>query len=235
MSQLPAPNTQTCITCHGTMSNVSQNPQPWLNEPKCVNCHTDSKYNQDQPLYRMSKEHGGVYCEACHDSTHAIAPSTQPKDALKFIQLQGHSGTLDTCTVCHASMPTAAGPHGILPAELRMFTFTPNRSSTPDPGATVIYTHTLLNTGTLTDIYQFSWSSTQPWTSVSTVTPITLTAGQSSLVTVTVQVPNNAGVIGQRDTTIITATSQISPTLGATVTDTTLVPRAKIFLPVILR
>jgi len=235
MSQLPAPNTQTCITCHGTMSTVSQNPQPWLNEPKCVKCHTASKYNQDQPLYRMSKDHGGVYCEACHDSTHAIAPSTQPKDALKFIQLQGHSGTLDTCTACHATMPTGAGPHGILPAELRMFTFTPNRSSTPDPGATVIYTHTLLNTGTLTDTYQLSWSSTQPWTSVSTVTPITLTAGQSSMVTVTVHVPNNVGVIGQRDTTSITATSQISPTLGATVTDTTFLPRAKIFLPVILR
>ncbi len=235
MSQLPAPNTQTCITCHGTMSAVSQNPQPWLNEPKCVKCHTASKYNQDQPLYRMSKEHGGVYCEACHDSTHAIAPSTQPKDALKFIKLQGHSGTLDTCTVCHASMPTGAGPHGIMPAELRMFSFTPNRTGTPDPGATVIYTHTLQNSGTLTDTYQFSWSSTQTWTSVSAITPITLTAGQSSFVTVTVNVPPGNGVIGQRDTTVITATSQISPTLSATVTDVTFVPRARVFLPVILR
>jgi hypothetical protein len=235
MSQLPAPNTQTCITCHGTMSKVSQNPSPWLNEPMCTNCHTASKYNQDQPLYRMSKDHGGVYCEACHDSTHAIAPSTQPKDALKFIQLQGHSGTLDVCTVCHATMPTGAGPHGILPAQLRMFSFAPDHLGTPDPGATVMYTHTLRNTGTLTDTYQLSWSSTQTWTNVSAVTPITLTAGQFSFVTVTVNVPPGDGLIGQRDITIITATSQISPTLGAKVTDTTFIPRAKVYLPVILR
>jgi hypothetical protein len=99
----------------------------------------------------------------------------------------------------------------------------------------VIYTHTLFNTGNLTDTYQLVWSSTQPWTTVAANTPITLTAGQSSLVTVTVNVPNGAGVIGQHDMTIITATSQISPTLRATVTDLTLVPRARIFLPVILR
>ena len=55
-------------------------------------------------LYRMSKDHGGMYCEACHDSTHAIAPSTLPnKDGLKFFQLQGHNGPIDTCNVCHAS------------------------------------------------------------------------------------------------------------------------------------
>ena len=86
MSQLPAPDTQTCITCHGNMEAVSQNPTPWLNEPRCDTCHNNGKYNQNQALYRMSKDHGGVYCEACHDSTHAIAPSTQPnKDGLKFI------------------------------------------------------------------------------------------------------------------------------------------------------
>ncbi len=235
MSNLPAPNTQTCINCHGSMSNVAQNPQPWLNEPKCVNCHTASKYNQDQPLYRMSKEHGGVYCEACHDSTHAIAPSSQPKDGLKFINLQGHHGPLDTCTACHSSWPTGAGPHGIMPAEMRMFSFTPNRSSTPDPGTEVVYTHTLQNTGTLTDTYQLSWSSTLTWTSISAMTPITLTSGQVSIVTVTVNVPNASEVRGQHDTTIITATSSLTPTLSASVTDLTLVPRARVYLPIILR
>ena len=235
MSVLPAPDTQTCVTCHGNMETVAQNPTPWLKEPRCDTCHNSGQYNQDQALYRLSKDHGGVYCEACHDSTHAIAPSTQPKDGLKFIQLQGHGGPIDTCTVCHASTPAGAGPHGMAAPQTRSFTFSPNRSSSPDPGATVIYTHTLLNTGTLTDTYQLGWSSTQPWTSVSAVTPITLTAGQSRLVTVTVNVPNDSGVIGQRDTTIITATSQISPTLRATVTDFTLVPRARIFLPLIRR
>ncbi len=105
-----------CTDCHGSMQTVSQNPNPWLNEPRCDNvaCHGHG-YQQDQALYRMSKEHGGIYCEGCHDSTHAIAPSNQPNDGLKFIALQGHSGTLDTCTVCHASQPTEGGPHSFLP------------------------------------------------------------------------------------------------------------------------
>ena len=102
-----------CIDCHGTLAQVAQNPNPWFNEPRCDDsgCH-GSVYQQDQPLYRMSKEHGGVYCEACHDSPHAIAPSAEPNDAIKFIGWQGHTGTLDTCTVCHASQPAGEGPHG---------------------------------------------------------------------------------------------------------------------------
>lgn len=103
-----------CVDCHGTMENVSQNPNPWLNEPRCDTCHDSGQYDQDQALYRMSKDHGGVYCEGCHDSTHAIAPSSQPNDAIKFVALQGHAGTLDTCTVCHLTQPAAPGPHGIL-------------------------------------------------------------------------------------------------------------------------
>jgi hypothetical protein len=100
-----------CTDCHGTMEQVKENPNPWLNEPRCDDCHTEAKYAQDQPLYRMSKGHGGIYCEACHDSTHAIAESSQPRDAIKFINLQGHAGTLDTCTVCHLTKPAGTSPH----------------------------------------------------------------------------------------------------------------------------
>lgn len=99
-----------CTTCHGTMDKVSQNLNPWLNEPRCDTCH-GTAFHQDQALYRQSKGHGGLYCEACHDSTHAIAKSTQPRDAIKFINLQGYAGTLDRCTVCHLTTPTAGGPH----------------------------------------------------------------------------------------------------------------------------
>lgn len=100
-----------CTDCHGTMDQVKNNPNPWLNEPRCDDCHTEPKYAQDQPLYRMSKGHGGIYCEACHDSTHAIAESSEPRDAIKFINLQGHAGTLDTCTVCHLTQPEGTSPH----------------------------------------------------------------------------------------------------------------------------
>jgi hypothetical protein len=101
----------TCVDCHGTMAQVAQNPNPWLNEPRCDGCHTEPKYAQNNALYRFSSGHGGVYCEACHDSTHAIALSSQPRDAIKFINLQGHNGTLNTCTVCHLTQPTSGGPH----------------------------------------------------------------------------------------------------------------------------
>ncbi len=96
-----------CISCHGGMAQVAQNTNPWLQEPRCDNaaCH-GSKVQQTQALYRFSTGMGGVYCEACHDSTHAIAPSTQTKDGMKFMQLQGHAGPLDSCTVCHLTQPT---------------------------------------------------------------------------------------------------------------------------------
>jgi hypothetical protein len=100
-----------CTDCHGTMNQVKQNPNPWLYEPRCDNCHTDPVYQQNQALYRKSTGHGGLYCEACHDSTHAIAPSSQPRDAIKFMNLQGHDGPIDTCTVCHLTQPQSGGPH----------------------------------------------------------------------------------------------------------------------------
>ncbi len=101
-----------CTNCHGTMQEVSQNAEPWLNEPQCSNqnCH-GAGYMTDQPLYRMSRGHGGVFCAGCHDSPHAIAPGREPNDAIKFLELQGHPGTLRECTVCHATKPKQAFKH----------------------------------------------------------------------------------------------------------------------------
>ncbi len=103
----------TCISCHGGMSTVKNNPNPWLNEPRCDTCHNSGQYNQNHPLYRFSTEHAGLYCEACHDSTHAVAPSREVNDSLKFIALQGKNGPIDQCTVCHTTVPAGAGPHGM--------------------------------------------------------------------------------------------------------------------------
>lgn len=95
----------TCVDCHGGMEQVSQNPNPWLNEPRCDSCHTQPQYAQNHELYRFSQGHGGVYCEGCHDSTHAIALSRESRDAIKFANLQGYAGTLDKCTTCHLTEP----------------------------------------------------------------------------------------------------------------------------------
>ncbi len=91
----------TCITCHGPMQKVARNANPWLTEPRCDSCHDQALNN---PLYRLSTGHAGLYCEACHDSTHAIAPSRISRDGLKFVALQGSNGPLTECSVCHTIM-----------------------------------------------------------------------------------------------------------------------------------
>jgi len=69
-------------------------------------------------LYRFSTGHGGVHCEGCHGSTHAIWPNADPtaNDNVAARQIQGHAGTLIACSACHASgsLPlTTSGPHGM--------------------------------------------------------------------------------------------------------------------------
>ena len=224
-----------CIDCHGTMQQVAQNPNPWLNEPRCDTCHNSGQYDQDQPLYRMSSGHGGIYCEGCHDSTHAIATSTQPRDALKFLDLQGHPGTLDLCTVCHSTWPAGAGPHGVVPPMIRDFVFAPDRSQAPEPGATVMYTHTLKNTGNVSDTYAIAWSSSTGWGAVTAPASVVLNSGQSRVMTVTVNVPAGNGSRGITDKTTITATSAFSATHILKVTDITIVPVARVYLPIVLK
>ncbi|MGC8781918.1 MAG: multiheme c-type cytochrome, partial [Anaerolineae bacterium] len=107
----------TCTNCHGGTADVA-NParRPWIDEPRCGNCHGPQYAEEPGKLYRNSVGHGGLYCEACHGSPHAILPSTQPNDNIQNIALQGHAGTLSDCTVCHAQVPAGPGPHGIRPA-----------------------------------------------------------------------------------------------------------------------
>ncbi len=68
-------------------------------------------------LYRFSKGHGGLQCEACHGPTHAEYPSSHVNDNLQSLRLQSHTGTLVECTACHATVPSTVngGPHGMHP------------------------------------------------------------------------------------------------------------------------
>ena len=68
--------------------------------------------------YRFSTGHGGIYCEGCHGSTHAIWPNADAtaNDNVAAQQIQGHAGTIIECGTCHASgsLPlTTNGPHGL--------------------------------------------------------------------------------------------------------------------------
>ncbi len=85
---------------------------------------------------------------------------------------------------------------------------------------TVVFTHTLVNTGDITDTFSLTYSSTYPWpTTFEQPMPYTLTlgAGVSHSVPVTIQVPPGAN--GQINTTIITATSSLT-SVSANVIDT---------------
>jgi len=74
----------------------------------------------DGKLFRHSKGHGNLACEACHGSTHAIWPgdAAHPNDNIASAQLQGtgHAGVIAECVTCHkaGSLPlTVGGPHGM--------------------------------------------------------------------------------------------------------------------------
>ena len=69
-------------------------------------------------LYRFSMGHGGIMCEGCHGSTHAVWPNedADANDNVAAKMLQGYMGTIIECTTCHesGSLPlTTKGPHGL--------------------------------------------------------------------------------------------------------------------------
>ena len=70
-------------------------------------------------LFRLSKGHQGVFCEACHGGTHAEWPNANPaaNDNVAATQLQGHTGTIIECSTCHSGtlQATLEGPHGMHP------------------------------------------------------------------------------------------------------------------------
>lgn len=102
----------TCYNCHGTLTNVAAaTRRPWLDEPRCASCHGATFGESAGVLYRKAKGHQGIYCEACHGSPHAITPTTEANDNVQATLLQGHAGTINTCTVCHIATPSFGGPH----------------------------------------------------------------------------------------------------------------------------
>lgn len=95
---------KTCTFCHGAMTAVAATTRrPWVDEPRCADCHSRGGFEFEQPgtLFRESRGHNGVYCTTCHNTPHAIVPTVNPEDNVQNIGLQGHSGPLNKCSVCH--------------------------------------------------------------------------------------------------------------------------------------
>jgi len=107
-----------CQMCH----NSSQRYTTTFNAPNHWRTTTDTTFatNPNRPvagtqLYRYSAGHGTVYCSACHGSPHAEFPTLRANDNVYSQSLQGHTGKIAECSVCHTKVPTTAngGPHNM--------------------------------------------------------------------------------------------------------------------------
>lgn len=135
--------TMGCQSCHGHMADVGAGTRVgWLDQPNCQACHYDGRRETSAidpatgrlrvvsdarfattanvpasgySLFRFSKGHGNLQCEACHGATHAEYPSSHENDNVLSVSLQGYRGTVKECTACHATVPntTNGGPHGM--------------------------------------------------------------------------------------------------------------------------
>jgi hypothetical protein len=106
----------------------------------------------------------------------------------------------------------------------------PDNHGKGDPGATVIYEHTVRNVGNGADTFDLTADSSEGW--FTTVSPdiVTLNGQQTTTILVTVVVSVNAQQ-GDVDVTTVTVTSQMNPGISDFATDTTVVP-IPMFLPV---
>jgi hypothetical protein len=104
---------KTCSDCHGDMyamtTGIQNGRQPWVQEPRCGDCHAASHAENNNTLFRNSvlmngpeDMNGKIYCEACHNSTHAELTTANPADPTIPKQFQGDSYWIWSCTVCHS-------------------------------------------------------------------------------------------------------------------------------------
>lgn len=118
---------QTCENCHGDLAAMTRalelGRQPWLEEPRCGDCHGAQYAENDKTLYRNSvfagspdmnspsKMDGKLYCEACHNSTHGEYRSTNPADSTIPQKFQGDDYWIWNCYVCHTDYMPAPTMH----------------------------------------------------------------------------------------------------------------------------
>jgi hypothetical protein len=97
------------------VATMNQSPNSRFAENQALN----AKGDKVDVLYRLSTGHGGLACESCHNSTHAIWPTQNllANDNVAAKQLQGHAGTVIECNTCHEGDLgiTLEGPHGLHP------------------------------------------------------------------------------------------------------------------------
>jgi len=108
------------------------------------------------------------------------------------------------------------------------------RSGKADSGETLVYTHTLRNTGDAGDTYTVIVTSTQGWTALASSDAVNLAPDETAVVMVSVEVPSGA-TAGMSDTATLQATSWASSTVQVQAVDTTTVAYRKVYLPLVVR
>jgi hypothetical protein len=117
----------------------------------------------------------------------------------------------------------------------------PSYNRKASPGQVVVYDHVLTNNTMFTDTFSLVAHSTQGWSigllgegypSGTLALPLQVGAQMTASFQLSLTVP--PGAIGMTDITVITATSQISPTVWDTETDTTVV-LCQIYLPFVAK
>ena len=159
-------NEPTCQSCHSGDA-VSNNGQirytsSFTNGTYRVAVNQRFATNTNAPapgltLYRFSRGHGGLYCSACHGSTHAEYPSAFTNDNVASIQFQGHEGVHSECTQCHRASPSTVdgGPHGLHPIGTPWINGHQTPGKTPSNCTTC---HGTNQRGTVLSRSQMSWS-----------------------------------------------------------------------------
>ena len=109
-----------CPDCHGSINKMwtSQDAgrKPWLQEPRCADCHDAKHAENASTLYRnsilLSSANSGMnnvlYCEACHNSTHAEFTTSNSADAAITQKIQGNNYWIYACAACHPGKTVSA-------------------------------------------------------------------------------------------------------------------------------
>jgi hypothetical protein len=117
----------------------------------------------------------------------------------------------------------------------------PDHTQRAAPGQTLLYDHMLTNTGTTTDTDWVEVLSSQQWpvqllseARVASTDALTLELRAQMSASLQVRLTVPSGAAGITDMTVITATSQLSPTVQDTATDTTVVAHT-VYLPLTMK
>ena len=98
-----------CGDCHGSMAAVgSPSRTPWVDEPKCANCHNVPGHQYEEPgkLFKQSRGHNGVMC--ARPATARPTPSRRPSPPTTTSRPSPSRATPAPSTT--ASSATSAGP-----------------------------------------------------------------------------------------------------------------------------